>query len=89
MKKTFDKHLAAREHLLSGSPLAELESQLYYGLVNLADLVSKLRRAGWVVEKRSITMKKLLLRINNHAVAVPPKDLPIGDIYMTEYWISK
>jgi hypothetical protein len=85
----YNKQLAAQEHLLSGSPLTDLEAQVYFGMPNIAALISQLRRVGWVIHSRSIPMEKLLVRINKHAVVVPHPKLPVQEIRHTEYWLSR
>ena len=81
--------LAAREHLVSGQPLTRLEALVLYGVSNLTDLVSEMRRQGWVIESRSVPYASAVNRVNKHAVLKPPANLPLRDIQLTEYWVQK
>ena len=80
---------AAREHLLSGEPLTRLEAIVLFGVSNLPELVYELRRQGWTVNARNVPYAKAMVRINQHAVLKPPANLPIREIHLTEYWVSK
>jgi len=81
--------LAAREYLATGRPLTELESSVLFGVTSLTDLVSTLRKEGWVFQSRRITYASALRRINECAVLQPPKDLPIREIMLTEWWVNQ
>lgn len=80
--------LAVREYLATGKPLTELESNVIFGVTSLTDLVSSLRKEGWVFQSRRITYAAALRRINEFTVLQPPKDLPIREIMLTEWWVS-
>ncbi|KQW85566.1 hypothetical protein ASC89_00305 [Devosia sp. Root413D1] len=81
--------LAAKEHLLSGEPLTRLEALVLFGLSNLPELVYELRGQGFVVDTRKIAYAAAMVRINKHAVLKPPPNLPIREIMLTEYRISR
>ena len=81
---------AAREHLLSGRPLTRMEAMVLFGLSNLPELVYEMRKKqGYIVKSRKTTYAAAMVRINEHAVLKPPPNLPIRDIVLTEYWVSK
>jgi hypothetical protein len=80
---------AAREHLVSGLPLTRLEALVLFGLSNLPELVYEMRRQGFVVNTRPITYAAAMVRINQHAVLKPPPNLPIREITLTEYRVSR
>lgn len=80
---------AAREHLLSGQPLTRLEALVLFGLSNLPELVYELKKQKFKIEKRDIPYATAMVRINKHAVLKPPANLPIREIMLTEYWISR
>jgi len=80
--------LAAREHLASGEPITRLEALVLYGVANLPDIVKEMRRQGWVIGSRWVPYATAVARVNRHAVLQPPKNLPIRDVQMTEYWAS-
>ena len=81
--------LAAREHMASGQPLTRLEAIVLFGLSNLPELVYELRGQGFKIEKRNVTYAAAMVRINKFAVLKPPANLPIREIFLTEYWIAK
>ena len=81
--------LAAREHLAGGHPITRLEAIALYGVSNLPDVVKEMRRQGWTVQSRLVPYAVAVTRVNNHAVFRPPANLPIREIRLTEYWVSK
>jgi hypothetical protein len=80
---------AAKETLLTGKPLTRLEAMVLFGVANLPDVVKAMRREGWVVEQRLVPYAAAMRRINEHAVLKPPPNLPIREIMVTEYRVSK
>ncbi len=90
MKDTkFGLALAAREHLASGRPMTRLEALVLYGVSNLTDVVTKMRRQGWVVESRLVPFAAAVKRVNEHAVLRPPDNLPVRNVQLTEYWVNR
>lgn len=81
--------LAAKEHLLAGNPLTRLEAIVLFGVSNLPELVYELRKQKVKVEKRNITYAAAMVRINKQAELKPPPNLPIREIMLTEYWVSR
>lgn len=88
-KNNFGIALAAREHLANGQPITRLEAIVLYGVSNLPDVVKEMRREGWVVQSRLVPFATAVARVNKHAVLQPPANLPVREIQLTEYWISK
>ena len=88
-KFTHGNGLAAREHLAEGLPITRLEALVLYGIQNLSALVKDMRREGWVIESKRVSYAAAVRRVNEHAVLTPPPNLPIRDIQLTEYWVSK
>ena len=87
-----DKHgltLAAREHIAEGKPITRLEALVFFGVSNLTDLISELRKQGWVIKSRQVPYALAIKRINEHAVLQPPPNLPVREIIMTEYQLSR
>ena len=80
---------AAKEHLAEGLPLTRLEAIVLFGVPDLTKLVSEMRRDGWVITSKKIPYAKALRRVNEFAVLTPPKNLPIREIPLTEYQVSK
>ena len=81
--------LASREHIADGLPITRLEALVLYGVQNLAQVVSSMRREGWVIKSKRVSYAAAVRRVNEHAVLTPPPNLPIRDIQLTEYWVSK
>ena len=85
----FGNTLAAREHLADGLPLTRLEALVLYGVQNIAQVVSSMRREGWLIESHKIAYVAAVRRVNKHATLTPPPNLPVREIQLTEYWVSK
>jgi len=75
--------------LLEGRPITRLEAIILYGVANLPDLVREMRKQGWTVHSRSVPYAAAARRVNEHAVLQPPKNLPVKEIQLTEYWVSR
>ncbi len=80
---------AVKEHLSSGEPITRLEALVLYGVSNLTDVISELRKQGWIIESRPVAYAAGLVRVNLHAKVEPPANLPVREIQLTEYWISR
>ena len=78
--------LAAKEHIASGQPITRLEALALYGLSNLTDLVSEMRKQGWTIHSRQVPYATAVTRVNKHATFIPPANLPIREVLLTEYW---
>jgi hypothetical protein len=85
----FGMAMAAKEHLLAGDPITRLEAMVLFGVANLPDLIKEMRRQGFVIESRLVTYAAAAARVNRHAVLQPPANLPVREIQLTEYWVSK
>lgn len=88
-KQNYGLALAAREHLAAGKPLTRLEALIFFGLSDLTKLVSVMRREGWVIKSKKVLLAAAVKRVNEVAVLTPPPNLPIREILMMEYWVSK
>jgi len=80
---------AAKEHLLAGNELTRLEAIVLYGVPDLTKIISDLRREGFFVATEDVAYAAALRRVNEHAKLVPPPNLPIREIILTQYRISK
>ena len=85
----FGMEMAVREHLISGQPITQLESITLFGLSLLSRTVSRMRKEGWIIESQRVPYAKALNRVNKYASFEPPQNLPIREVLLTEYWISK
>ena len=81
--------LGVKEHLHGGKPITRLEALILYGVSNLTDVISEMRKEGWTIESRSIPFSAAVKRVNEFAVLKPPENLPIREIQLTEYWMNK
>jgi hypothetical protein len=81
--------MAAREHLLKGKPITRLEAIILYGVPDLTKLISDMRKQGWTVQSKKIPYAAAARRVNEHAVLKSPKNLPVKEILLTEYWVSR
>ncbi len=80
---------ATREYLLSGKEITRLEAMVLFGVPDLTKIISDLRREGYEVKRQSISYTKALRRVNEAARLTPPPSLPVSDISLTEYWLSR
>ena len=80
---------ALREHLLNDHKVSLLDALLLFGVQSLNRELTTLKRDGFLIKKEKVPMSKVLRRLNEYAVAKAPDKLPIREIMMTEYWISK
>lgn len=78
-----------KEHLLAGNPITHLESIVLFGVPSLTKVISDMRREGWIIKSRMVSYAGALARINRHATLAPPANLPVREIHLTEYWVSK
>jgi len=80
---------AVKEHLLSGKPLTRLEAIVLYGCSNLPEVVYELRKIVQIEGNKRVPYATAMVRINEHANLVPPENLPIREILLTEYRIKR
>lgn len=85
----FGLAVAAKEHLVSGGRITRLEAMVLYGVSNLPDVIAEMRKQGWVIQSRQVAYAAALARVNLVAQVVPPANLPVREIQLTEYWVSK
>lgn len=88
-KLKYAAKFALREHLYAGNPVCQLESMLIFGIQDLGKEISDLRKDGEIVNSQKLSLLAAIRRVNDFAVYVPPKDLSVENIAVTEYWISK
>jgi len=88
-KKSFSRKDALLEHLLQGHPITVLESMILFGIPNLTVELTRFRKRGWVVKRRSVPFARIIARVNRHATLSPPDNLDIQSMQLTEWWISQ
>jgi len=85
----FPSSEAMQEHMLEGNPISLIEAMNMFGVCNPAAQLTKLRKSGYIIHSRRVTMIKIIARMNQYMVMKPPADLPTKECLMMEYWISK
>tara|TARA_B110000238_G_C16115121_1_gene434465 strand:+ start:503 stop:769 length:267 start_codon:yes stop_codon:yes gene_type:complete len=88
MNIKYGNSLALIEHLLEGNSITRLEGIVMFGISNLTALIANLKKTH-IIKSRKILYVEALTRVNKFANVVPPKNLPIREITVIEYWISK
>ena len=81
---------ACKEYMEAGNRLSVAEGILYFGISNFYPFIKSLKRQ-YIIKKTPVTMARILTRTNNNdrcKVGRMP-NLPISDINMTEWWISR
>lgn len=81
--------MACKEHLLAGNRITGLEATILFGVGLLSRLIARMRRDGFVIQSRKIAYAAVVERLAPHATLVPPPNLPIREIHLTEYWVSR
>ncbi len=90
MKKVkFGKTDALIDYLIDGNTVTRLDALLIFGVQNITAVISNLRKQGYLVKRTRIPFIKALVRINEKVKVQVPKNLPVKDIEISEYWISK
>jgi hypothetical protein len=78
-----------KEHLLLGNPITHLECIVIFGVPGLTKVISDLRKEGYVINKRRVPFVAAMRRINEHAVLQAPPNLPVKEVFLTEFWVSR
>ena len=81
--------LALKEHLLAGNTVTQLEAIILFGIANLTVAIHRIRKEGWIVEAQKVPYAKAVNRVNECSLFEPPKNLPVREIFLTEYWINR
>ena len=77
--------MALKEHILSGQPITSMEAVTLFGVPVLTAEISRMRQSGYKIESRKVPFVRVVRRINQFAVFVPPSNLPVKEIMLTEY----
>ena len=80
---------AMREHMREGNLISLLEAILIFGVQGPNAELGRMKRAGFSIKSRGVSMTKILVRANKFAQCTPPVELPHKEILMTEYWIER
>lgn len=81
--------LAVKEHLVEGKPISRVEAMVFFGVQNLTHVISSLRKEGFFIKSRKVSFAKAVARVNEYAILTPPENLPIREIQVNEYWMSR
>lgn len=81
--------LACKEHLVGGQPITRFDAMVLYGVQNLPDIIKEMRKQGYVINSKQVTYAQVMQRLKEHCEFSPPKNLPIREIWLTDYWISR
>lgn len=77
--------MALKEHLLEGHPITSMEATMLFGVPVLTAEITRMRQGGYKIESRKVPFVKVIRRINESAVYVPPNNLPVKELTLTEY----
>lgn len=80
---------AMREHILDGNCISELEAIILFGVQSFHAKLTNLKRDGFILKSQRVPLLKIIRRVNTFATYEPPKNLPVKEIKMTEYWLSR
>ena len=80
---------ALLEYMLGVKRISILEAILYFGVQSPNRAFTQFKRKGFIVKKDSVSMAKVIVRINKQLSCKTPENLPIRDIIMSEYYISR
>lgn len=89
MSAKYQAAMALREHMLEGHAVSLLEAILLFGVQGPNAEFARMKRDGFLIKTRKVPMAMILRRINEYAVCRPPENLPVKEIVLTEYWISR
>ena len=81
--------IALKEYLLSDESITQIEALLIFGIQSLTRTITSLRRDGYIIKSQKISMITVLKRVNKYCVCQVPSNLPVKEIQVTEYWVSK
>ena len=87
-KTNYKTSLALEEHMLSGEKVSILEANLIFGVQSFNRTLTSMKRNGRLIKTQRVPMAKVIRRLNNYCLCKPPKELPLREILVSEYWIS-
>ncbi len=85
---TYQSHLALKEHMIQGYRVTVLEAFLIFGVQSFHRAITSFKRDGFLVKSEKVSMAKAIRRTNEYTVCHSPKELPVREIIVTEYWFS-
>ena len=88
-KSHYKTSLALEEHMLSGERVSIIEANIVFGVQSFNRTLTTMKRNGRLIKTQKVPMAKVIRRLNNYCLCKPPKELPLREILVSEYWISK
>lgn len=85
----YGKAAALVEHMLSGNKISFIEASVIFGIGNLWNQIRLIKKKGFIIKSQKVSMAKIIRRMNEYCECRPPKNLPVRNIEMIEYWINK
>ena len=87
--KKFNSYLALLLEMQNGRRISLLESQILFGVQSLNRDLTRMKRDGNIIKSQRVPMAKVIRRVNEYCELKVPSELPIRDILVSEYWISR
>ena len=81
--------IALKEHMLTDNSITNIEALFLFGVQNMTAAIILLKKDGFIIKSQKVTMISILKRLNQYCICKAPSNLPIKEILITEYWISK
>jgi hypothetical protein len=88
-KSNYKTSLALEEHMLSGERVSIIEANIVFGVQSFNRTLTSMKRNGRLIKTQKVPMAKVIRRLNNYCLCKPPKELPLREILVSEYWISQ
>ena len=85
----YQPQLALKEHMLNGHRVTILEAYLLFGVQSFNRTITNFKRDRFLVKSETVPMARVIRRVNKYTHCQPPKQLPIRNINVTEYWFSR
>ena len=76
---------AAREYILRGNPITEVESCVLFGSPSVHKIIEDLRKRGYVIKSDYVSYSTVKKRINNVFRMDHPINLPINNITFLQH----
>lgn len=87
--KKFNSYLALLLEMQNGRRISLLESQILFGVQSFNRDLTRMKRDGNIIKSQRVPMAKIIRRVNEYCQLAVPKELPVRDILVSEYWISR
>ncbi len=85
----FNSYMALLSEMENGRRVSLIESQILFGVQSFNRDLTRMKREGYLIKSQKVPMAKIIKRINEFCIVKPPEELPIREILVSEYWISR